>query len=137
MTDETAFSDPVHAWAFLHSHPALSWTPPMWRTVDDLVSSERTDRHVVRAVERNLVVNVRPGRGCPYVVALTTGPLEDRTLGDGVDPMAPAARHDPRLDVEAETFESALCALARRVVAVYGQPGASANTGHSDYTEDA
>jgi len=28
MTDDTAFSDPVHAWAVLHSHPALSWTPP-------------------------------------------------------------------------------------------------------------
>lgn len=125
MTDDTAFSDPVHAWNLLHSHPALSWTPPMWRSAEDDAYRARTAPHVVRAVERNLLVNVRPGQDCRYVVALSTGPLEDRPLGDGIDPVAPAARRDPRLDVEAQSFETALCALARRVVDVYGPPGGS------------
>lgn len=106
----------LHAWEFLAAHPALSWTPPMWRGVaPDLCA------YTLRAVERNLLVTlVDDGHG-NALVRLSIGPLQDRELGDGVDPVAPAPVRDPRLDVEAATFEAALEALAARVVDVYGR----------------
>lgn len=109
------------AWAVLYEHPALTWTPPLWRLTDDHGASRSAlTRHEVRAIERNLLVQVLPDEGGRCVIRLSTGPLEDRPLGDGVDPLAPSARRDERLDVQAATFEIALCALARRVLDVYG-----------------
>lgn len=106
------------AWALLSEHPALTWVPPLWREAPDQ-DAHRARRQAISAVERNLLVHVAvAGEG--VVVRLGTGPLVDRDLGDGVDPMNPVARHDRRLDVEARTFEDALCALAHRVVQVFG-----------------
>jgi hypothetical protein len=77
-------------------------------------------------VERNLLVQILAGPDGRVVVHVTTGPLADRSLGDGVDPVTPAALRDERLDVRAATFEDAVCELARRVVAVYGPAEAPA-----------
>lgn len=114
-------ANPAHAWAVLHEHPALMWIPPLWRTEHQSADNDIfLSRHAVRAIERNLVIDVQPAAGGGCTVRLATGPLHDRQLGDGVDPVAPAATHDSRLDVSAATFESALCALAERVTDVYG-----------------
>jgi hypothetical protein len=105
-------SDLAGAWAVLREHPALMWTPPLWRG--------NPAGPVFRAVERNLLVEVvetGDGRGA---VRLSTGPLRDRVIGDGVDPVAPVAERDVRLDVRAATFEDAVKALAERVVGLYG-----------------
>jgi hypothetical protein len=121
MVDHLKSWRPVDAWTLLYEHPALSWIPPMLRNASEAGSdSGVVSRHAVRAIERNLLVNVRTSADGRCLVALSTGPLVDRELADGVDPVAPAAAHDNRLDVEADTFEDALCALARRVVEVYG-----------------
>jgi hypothetical protein len=128
MVDERNSHDLAGAWALLYEHPALMWIPPLWRAAEDAVTPEMLTRHAVRAVERNLLVNVRSGGEARCVVRLSTGPLEDRALGDGVDPVSPSARRDERLDVEASTFEDALCALARRVVEVYGPPPVTARS---------
>jgi hypothetical protein len=122
VVDDLVSRDPASAWALLCAHPALSWTPPLWRGVDEELTEAVRARHAVRAIERNLLVNVRSSGDGNYVVTLSTGPLEDRLIGDGVDPIAPSGRRDERLDVEATTFEDALCALANRVVELYG-PG--------------
>jgi hypothetical protein len=121
MVDHLGPRGLVDAWMLLYEHPALSWTPPMLRR-DSGAASETgiVARYVVRAIERNLLVNVRAGADGRYLVALSTGPLVDREIGDGIDPVAPAAARDDRLDVEADTFEDALCELARRVVEIYG-----------------
>lgn len=121
MVDQRDYDDLAGAWTLLYEHPALMWMPPLWR-VADAMPPEMLSRHAVRSVERNLLVNVRLGGDARCIVRLSTGPLEDRALGDGVDPVSPSARRDERLDVEASTFEDAMCALARRVVEVYGPP---------------
>lgn len=114
--------DVAKAWTLLYEHPALTWTPPIWRTPEGEQSPGMPLAcHAIRAVERNLLVQVKQADGQP-VVFLSTGPLEDRQLGDGIDPVAPAACRDERLDVQAVTFEKALCALALRVIDVYGMP---------------
>lgn len=120
-------TDPARAWAVLYDHPALTWIPPLWRLPDGPDRQGRRhvqERHAVRAIERNLVVQVQPAPDGGFTVKLATGPLRDRPMGDGVDPIAPTAAHDSRLDVTASTFESALCALAARVTAVYGASAA-------------
>ena len=123
MVDHLESWGPVDAWMLLYEHPALSWTPPMLRNGREAGSdSGVVTRHAVRAIERNLLVHVRTSADGRCLVALSTGPLVDRVIGDGIDPVAPAAARDDRLDVEAETFEDALCALARRVMEVYGPP---------------
>ena len=110
----------VEAWKLLCEHHALNWTPPMWRRELGGGDQRRAARHAVRAVERNLLVQVECDEQGRSVVRLSTGPLRDRELGDGIDPVAPAAERDRRLDVEGPTFEVALCALAARVVEFYG-----------------
>jgi hypothetical protein len=108
------------AWALLSAHPALTWVPPLWRDATEMDTGWAREQ-AVSAVERNLLVHIGvDGRG--VMVRLGTGPLVDRNLGDGVDPVNPAARHDRRLDVEAPTFEDAVCALADRVVQILGPP---------------
>lgn len=107
------------AWELLAGHQALTWVPPAYRSPG--VPAGRAV--VVHSVEQNLLVRVEPGDG-HVRVRLGTGPLTDRVLPDGVDPLVPVGVHDGRLDVEADTFEDALCALAVRVVQVYGPPDA-------------
>jgi len=119
-TEEASWPAPpdfLQAWSWLRDHPALMWVPPLWRSS----SSEPVggERHAVRAIERSLTVSVESGHGGP-VVRLATGPLEDRTVGDGVDPLVPAAVYDERLVVQAGSFEEAVIALALRVGRVYG-----------------
>jgi hypothetical protein len=105
----------------LYAHPALNWTPPLWRSPDETCEQgSLTARHAVRAVERNLLVQILAGTDGRVEVQLSTGPLADRPLGDGIDPVTPAALRDERLDVRAYTFEDAVCELARRVLSVYG-----------------
>lgn len=119
MNQEPACGDLASAWQLLYSHPALAWTPPLLRGATGAASASTTSP-VVRAIERNLLVNInRDSEGICYVM-LSTGPLEDRLLGDGVDPVTPTARRDERLDVRAPTFEAAVCELAARVLDVYG-----------------
>lgn len=118
-SDPAALAD---AWARLCEHPALTWVPPAWRPAGPipLDAAGVMSRAVVRAVERNLLVRVETTRGAGVVVRLGIGPLTDREVGDGVDPVNPLACHDRRLDVEAPTFEDALCALAVKVEQVLG-----------------
>lgn len=108
----------LHAWALLRRHPALMWVPPLWRA--GAPGPAAGDTHAVRAIDRNLILAVAAGPHGRCTYRLGTGPLRDRELGDGVDPTAPAPTHDPRLDVEAATFDQALCALADRVLTYYG-----------------
>lgn len=115
------------AWARLCEHPALTWVPPAWRPAGPVPADAAgaMSHAVVRAAERNLLVRVETAGGAGVVVRLGIGPLTDREVGDGVDPVHPLACHDRRLDVVAATFEDALCALAVRVEQVLGpsRPG--------------
>jgi hypothetical protein len=131
MNEEPRCGDLASAWKLLYSHPALAWTPPLLRGAAGSASVSPTSP-VVRAIERNLLVNInRDSEGICYVM-LSTGPLEDRLLGDGVDPVAPTARRDERLDVRAPTFEAAVCELAARVVDVYGPCSAQEGSGQAN-----
>lgn len=103
----------LEAWALLRTHPALTWRPPLWRAAKD--------GPVYRAIERNLLVELIGDGGQP-LVRLATGPLRDRRVGSTVDPVAPVAERDRRLDVRAATFEEAVRSLAARVVECYGEP---------------
>lgn len=115
------------AWRLLREHPALQWTPPLWRdTGPTPTARDLLRKHAWRSVERNFVVDVGvSATECRTWVRVTTGPLQDRPVGDGVDPLVPAAVHDPRLDVMAATFEQAVIVLAHRVLDVYGPPHAT------------
>lgn len=106
-----AAGDLAHAWAVLREHPALMWTPPIWR--------HDPQGPVYRAIERNLLVEVVADGGTS-LVRLATGPLRDRVVGDDVDPVAPVAERDSRLDVRAASFEDAVRVLAERVLDCYG-----------------
>jgi hypothetical protein len=108
------------AWAELREHPALSWVPPMWRSMSPTTDPER---HAVSALERNLLVEVVPGHGKGLQVRLKTGPLTDRRVGDGVDPTTPSVSYDPALTVLAPTFEIAVIELRNAVLNAYGAPG--------------
>lgn len=115
MTGPPPPHDVADAWAVLRDHPALMWVPPLWRGAPD--------GPVYRAVERNLLVEVVGEADGHSAVRLATGPLRDRVVGDGVDPVAPVAERDGRLDVRAATFEDAVRVLAERVLLWYGPCG--------------
>lgn len=105
------------AWLELREHPALRWVPPMWRSASP---STGPDRHTLSAVEKNLMVEIVNDSGCAIQVRLATGPLVDRRVGDGVDPLTPAISVHPELIVSAPTFEQAIIGLRDAVVHVYG-----------------
>lgn len=106
----------AQAWRELLEHPALQWVPPMWRGNP---STGATRIHAVRAIERNLVVEISDV-GSRFAVSLCTGPLVDRRLPDGVDPVTPAGAVDPALTVTGATFEQAVVKLRDAVVHSYG-----------------
>jgi hypothetical protein len=107
----------ARAWDELRGHPALSWVPPMWRTD---TGSDLDTPHVVRAVDKNLFVDITSDGDHRVMVQLRTGPLRDRIVGDGLDPVTPVASVDPELTVVAPSFEEAVLELRDVVVAVYG-----------------
>jgi hypothetical protein len=107
----------ARAWDELRGHPALSWVPPMWRTD---TNSDLDTPHVVRAVDKNLFVDITSDGDHRVMVQLRTGPLRDRIVGDGLDPVTPVASVDPELTVVAPSFEEAVLELRDVVVAVYG-----------------
>src|SRR5258708_31597705 len=108
--------DFAHCWEILARHPRLTWLPPFWRGD---TQPQYGGTPIVRAVERNLVVSVRHSPD-GFRVVLDTGPLSDLVRRDGVDPLTPIMEIDPRLHVEAASFENAVCELARTVVQIYG-----------------
>jgi hypothetical protein len=105
------------AWLELREHPALRWVPPMWRSGSP---SAALDRHTLSAVEKNLMVEIVNDSGRAIRVRLATGPLVDRHVGDGVDPLTPAISVHPELTACAPTFEQAIIQLRDAVVHVYG-----------------
>jgi hypothetical protein len=112
------------AWQELRSHPALLWTPPMWRSPDG--RKDMVGGHALSAIDRNLKVDLLKGPDGALRVRLLTGPLEDRWVRDGVDPLTPSATMDPRLEVVAPTFEAAVLSLRDAVVDEYGPSRSSA-----------
>jgi len=119
MSGQTAVDDFASAWNYLAGHPALNWVPPFWRQQLLLATESRS----VRAIERNLSITMRKV-GDKGLICLGTGPLRDLVRGDHVDPLTPLMVQDPRLQVEAETFEEAIIRLADAVSALYpGSPG--------------
>jgi hypothetical protein len=109
-----AFAD---AWTEIRQHPALQWVPPIWRSASE---NQASRKYAINAIDRNLVIDVVNADNGSAQVRLTTGPLVDREVGDGVDATTPAATFDPRLDVQAETFEAAVLRLRDALVANYG-----------------
>lgn len=114
---ESLDTEVAAAWLELREHPALRWVPPMWRSASP---GTAPDRHTLSAVEKNLMVEIVTDSGCEVQVRLATGPLVDRHVGDGVDPMTPAISLHPELTVSAPTFEQAIIGLRDAVVRVYG-----------------
>src|SRR5437870_3877259 len=96
------------SWALLAEHPRLKWMPPYWRGYHRMPAMGSP---VICAVERNLIVSVRQ-TSAGVRVALDTGPLADFVRGDSVYPLTPVMEIDPRLHVEAESFENAVRKLA-------------------------
>lgn len=108
------------AWQGLKEHGALLWVPPMWRSVRASAEADQVmRRHVVSAVEQNLLIDV-DAEGQDLRVRLATGPLGDRPTSDGVDPLVPAGGIDPKLDVQAHSFEEAIVQLYEAVTKHYG-----------------
>lgn len=109
----------AEAWVELRHHPALSWVPPMWRTG---VEPDPAGPHSISAIDKNLFVEIRPDVDRQLQVRLQTGPLQDRRVGDGVDPTTPVGSVDPDLTVSAPTFERAVLELRDAVRVAYGEP---------------
>lgn len=119
--------DVLRAWTELREHPELKWVPPMWRPQAGAstqpiggVSEIDVDRVVVRAVERNLVIEIVNTTRDGMCVRLSTSPLQDRRVGDGVDPTTPAVCADRKVGAMAPTFEQAIVKLRNAVVEEYG-----------------
>lgn len=111
----------AEAWQDLQEHPALLWIPPVWRAENvDAAHHNVVARHVVRAVDRNLKVQVDPDAADELRVLLATGPLRDRQVGSAIDPTNPSGTVDPDLNVSAPTFEEAVIRLRNAVVHAYG-----------------
>lgn len=109
------------AWCDLQSHPALLWTPPLWRTdPHNWSSATPTVTHSERAIERNLKVELITQPNGMMQVRLMTGPLKDKPTPSGIDPLTPVAELNPRLVVIAATFEDAVLELRDAVVGEYG-----------------
>lgn len=121
--DRSTAVEAVRAWHDLRTHPTLLWIPPLWRpSVGGRANAELSLRYGVPAVERNLVVDIDVDDHGQVRVTLATGPLSDRPLADGVDPVNPAATLDSRLRVSAATFEDAVVRLRDTVVRELGPP---------------
>lgn len=111
-----------HAWSELRRHPALVWIPPMWRSrVDDPAAFDVMRRRSVSAVDRNLVIDVEVQDDGSLMVRLATGPLMDRPVDGGIDPVAPAGGIDAKLDVQGSSFEEAVVKLYEAVQSHYGR----------------
>jgi len=108
----------VEAWRALRCHPALMWTPPVWRV--GVAQDPDSLRHALSALDHNLSVDVRCDVRGRVAVVLSVGPLRDRWLDDGVDPVRPEAALDERVTVEAPTFEEALLRLRSSVDKQFG-----------------
>lgn len=118
VPDPSAVRD---AWKELRQHPALMWVPPMWRShVDSDAAVEVMRRHAVSAIERNLVIEVETQDDGSLLVRLATGPLRDRIVDGGIDPVAPAGGVDAKLDVFGSSFEDAVVKLYEAVESHYG-----------------
>lgn len=113
----TAEAEVAEAWLELRAHPALSWVPPMWRSAE---SPTGMARHAVSAMDKNLTVDIQFGPAHHLLVRLTTGPLKDRYVGDGLDPLTPTVSVDPNLTVYAASFERAVIELRDAVHKAYG-----------------
>ncbi|MEV5000499.1 hypothetical protein [Nocardioides sp. LML1-1-1.1] len=111
-----ASAEVADAWNDLHAHPALQWVPPMWRTARPTTAPSQ---HAIHAIEVNLVVAVESANSA-VKVRLATGPLHDKVLSDGVDPVTPTIHTDPNLCVSAATFEEALVELRDVLIHNYG-----------------
>lgn len=111
----------ARAWVELKEHPALSWVPPIWRGSSTMTEAVES-RHVLTAVDKNLLVEISRGPDRRMIVQLRTGPLQDRRVGDGVDPTTPAVSVNPELTVSAPSFEEAVIELRDVVMQVYGKP---------------
>ena len=124
--DESLEHEVLEAWTELRDHPALQWVPPMWRPqVEAPARPVELDKFIVRAVERNLVVDFVNKSGTGMCVRVSTSPLQDRRVGVGVDPTTPAVVVDANLDAAAPTFEEAIVELRNVVVDRYGRAPAA------------
>ncbi len=108
----------AEAWRALRSHPALVWTPPVWRT--SAANDPDGRQHALHAIDHNLSVDVRCDPRGRVTVVLSVGPLRDRWVEDGVDPVRPEAVLDERVTVEGATFEDALLRLRSSVDKRFG-----------------
>jgi hypothetical protein len=125
-TSRVTAQDLQRAWSDLQSHPALQWTPPLWRADSDKRAGIHvTDNHAERAIERNLKVELIAQPNGMMQVRLITGPLRDKPTPSGIDPLTPVAELNPRLAVCAATFEDAVVELRDAVVDEYGPSSAS------------
>lgn len=114
------------AWSDLQSHPALQWTPPLWRADSDKWADMHvTGNHAEHAIERNLKIELIAQPNGVMLVRLITGPLRDKPTPSGIDPLTPVAELNPRLAVCAATFEDAVVELRDAVVDEYGPSSAS------------
>jgi hypothetical protein len=124
--------DPAVAWTYLRHHP-IFWRPAPPRHLDvDIAELSATD--LARATDarwlvdtdglRNLDLRLGRGDDGTLQVSLEHGPhlwVDDITPGDWTYFAASGqATCDPRLNVQAATYEDAVVALAARVRAVYG-----------------
>lgn len=109
------------AWRELRDHPDLVWVPPMWRGFSDNDSARGVmERRALSAVEHNLVIRLEQQPDGQLHVRIATGPLRDRPVDGGVDPLAPVRELDPKLEVAGRSFEEAIVMLRDAVRSHYG-----------------
>lgn len=115
------------AWRELREHPFLLWVPPVWRAqTEGVAAAEVMRRKAISAIDRNLLIELgHQEDGVPWV-RLATGPLQDRPTADGVDPTTAAGSVDPKLDVIAPNFATAVIELRNALIRNYGNVSADA-----------
>lgn len=114
------------AWQDLREHPFLLWVPPVWRAQTEGAEAVAVMRRkAVSAIDRNLLIELgHHADGVPWV-RLATGPLHDRPTPEGVDPTTAAGSVDPKLDVTAPNFSTAVIELRNALIRNYGDGTAS------------